>query len=511
MSNSKEVSKRTKFNWYHLCYFLAVFNVITISATLYRSYSVLGVYSDSVEINSVWTGRVSHYAALNELAAAVNAPGNNVFDSGDIKGERKRLDAAMKKFKLGMESARTDLEQESRTSIKRDLQNQLVQIEEQVGRIDQEANLVFAELENNRNDSAGVRMAEMDRCFSRSLGMIGTICESVRKIQSSRFEAQTVQAQWLGKLELAIAGVVCIILCLVTWYGYKMAELMCQNEKQTRLDKQRVEEVVEQLRASEIKSRILLDGSPVCNKIIDLDSRLQFMSAAGVNQLNISDIESLYGDIYPPQFYPESMRAPLIDHLERAKQGETCSVEAPVFDVQGNELWYHSTFVPARDDQGQIQYIIVSSVNITERHQAEIELAKSKEVAEAANRAKSEFLANMSHEIRTPMTAILGFTDILLGNLSKPDNVDAARIIKQNGESLIGLINDILDLSKIEAGKYDVEKIDCSAQKVIHDVVSLMQVRANSKGLLLDVQFDGSIPNEFILTQRDYVRYLLIS
>ena len=99
MLNSTTPSKRT---WYHLYYFLAVFNVLTISATLYRSYSVLGVYSDSVEINSVWTVRISHYARLNELAAAVNAPGNNVFDSGEIDAERQRLDVALQEFQKGV-------------------------------------------------------------------------------------------------------------------------------------------------------------------------------------------------------------------------------------------------------------------------------------------------------------------------------------------------------------------------------------------------------------------------
>ncbi|MBL7039804.1 MAG: PAS domain S-box protein, partial [Pirellulaceae bacterium] len=128
------------------------------------------------------------------------------------------------------------------------------------------------------------------------------------------------------------------------------------------------------LRDSEIKSRTLLESSPVCNKIIDLDSRLQYMSAAGLKQLKIPDIEPYYGRTYPPDFYPESMRAPLIEHLERAKSGETSSVETPVHDTEGCEVWYHTTFVPARDDDGRIKYVIASSVDITERKKAEREL-----------------------------------------------------------------------------------------------------------------------------------------
>jgi signal transduction histidine kinase len=130
--------------------------------------------------------------------------------------------------------------------------------------------------------------------------------------------------------------------------------------------------------------------------------------------------------------------------------------------------------------------------------------------AEAANIAKGEFLANMSHELRTPMTAILGFADILLGNLVKPEDIDSARTVKENGEYLLKLINDILDLSKIDSGKLEVEQIASSPHQIITDVVSLMRVRVKAKGLPLDVQYDGAIP-ETICTDPTRLRQILIN
>ena len=143
-------------------------------------------------------------------------------------------------------------------------------------------------------------------------------------------------------------------------------------------------------------------------------------------------------------------------------------------------------------------------------HTVEQRTNRALERAESANLAKSEFLANMSHEIRTPMTAILGFNDILLENLTEPENIDAARTVKENGEYLITLINDILDLSKIESGNIEIECIRFSPHDLVADVASLMGVRARAKNLPLEVRYDGPIP-ESIQSDPTRLRQILIN
>jgi len=126
----------------------------------------------------------------------------------------------------------------------------------------------------------------------------------------------------------------------------------------------------------------------------------------------------------------------------------------------------------------------------------ELELAKFE--AERAGRAKSEFLANMSHEIRTPMTAILGFADLLAAEVdresSSPNHHEYIGTIRRNGEHLLEIIEDILDVSKIEADKLTVESISVQPTQIIYDVVSLMRVRADAKKLPLEVSFATGIP-----------------
>ena len=122
-------------------------------------------------------------------------------------------------------------------------------------------------------------------------------------------------------------------------------------------------------------------------------------------------------------------------------------------------------------------------------------LAEAKADAEAAARAKGQFLANMSHEIRTPLTAVLGFADILAGRLDTEENTEAIEVIRSNGRFLLTIINDILDLAKIEAGRLDVARFEFDPARELRDVAELMRPRAEEKGLELHVTFDATLPS----------------
>ena len=114
----------------------------------------------------------------------------------------------------------------------------------------------------------------------------------------------------------------------------------------------------EELRGSEKRSRAWLEHSPVCTKIVDLDFNLQFMSSSGIKDLKIDDITAYYGKPYPLDFYPDSFRHSMGKRLEKAKKtGEIITHEAPIVDIEGNDLWYHSTIVPVHGEEGEIDYI----------------------------------------------------------------------------------------------------------------------------------------------------------
>ncbi len=126
------------------------------------------------------------------------------------------------------------------------------------------------------------------------------------------------------------------------------------------------------------------------------------------------------------------------------------------------------------------------------------ELRQARAAAEAADAAKSQLVATVSHEIRTPITAILGFADVLLGILSDAESIQAAKTIKRNSDFLLKLVDDLLDMSRIEAGKLTLERLACAPRQIASEVLQLLQVRADAKGLQLTVECDDDVPNSIV-------------
>jgi len=201
--------------------------------------------------------------------------------------------------------------------------------------------------------------------------------------------------------------------------------------------------------------------------------------------------------------FPAAIGRDFRPQLEHAL-AEGISASFGGFDA-AEDRWYETHVYPSAEG------LTLVIADITERKRGQDALQTAKVAAERANLAKSRFLANVSHEIRTPMNAILGFTDLLLApDLSAAEREEFAGIIRENGQVLLQLINDILDLSMIEAEKMTVEMTVCSPSRIIDEVLALMRLRAAEKGLTLRAECEASVPSA-ILTDPIRLRQILVN
>src|SRR5207249_672994 len=196
---------------------------------------------------------------------------------------------------------------------------------------------------------------------------------------------------------------------------------------------------------------------------------------------------------------PEDLR-PDHEQLAPLLRGDVSSFSRDQRYVRkdGSLVWLAASVSLQRDAAGRPLNTISVMRDITERKRLEKELRQAKDVAEAANRAKDEFLANVSHEIRTPMNAILGMTELALDTPLTDDQRQCLRTVKSAADNLLGIINDLLDFAKIEAGKLELAPAAFSLRAAVGDTLRALAVRAHTKGLELIYEVQPDVPDALV-------------
>jgi len=187
-------------------------------------------------------------------------------------------------------------------------------------------------------------------------------------------------------------------------------------------------------------------------------------------------------------------------------RGEFCNRKR-----NGDLYWESACISTVRDGQGHPRHFVAITEDITELKQAAEELKRAKEAADAASRAKTAFLASMSHEIRTPMHAILGYSQLMLRDDSiSPKTKENLRIVSRSGEHLLSLINDVLEMSKIESGRLKLDRAEFDLQSLLRDLAAMFRLRTAGKGIDLAVIQENDMPPR-VVADEGKVRQILIN
>ncbi len=247
------------------------------------------------------------------------------------------------------------------------------------------------------------------------------------------------------------------------------------------------------LRESEQRFREMANAAPAMIWVTNANHECTFLSQSWFDYTGQRKEEGL-GFGWINAVHPEDRQAVQSTFFSASQKGESFDLDYRLRTADGNYRWAIDAGKPRFNEAGEFCGFVGSVTDDHDRHQFQLALNDAVKAAEAANESKSAFLANMSHEIRTPMTAILGYADLLKESVQQGEATQHLQTISNNGYYLLDIINDILDLSKIEAGKLDVEREEFEPHRLLEDIRSIMEIRATEGGLALEVQYDGKLP-----------------
>lgn len=350
--------------WYLLYYFLAALDVATVLASLTLNHRMVHMYADSLAVRQQWAGREAQYARLTELASAVNAPGNDVFDSRDVRAEAARLRLALSEFHAQFDASRREVAANVGGKQAAALLACFDELRQAMLEMVVEAELIFAHFEGGRAERAGERMATMDRKYASVGRALHRLFASVREIEHARLEQHVKAADLLKRVEYVIMGLAIFMIAGALFYG----------------------------------SRIY--------------------------------------------------RAARAADRERARH-----VEA---------------------------------------------LARASAVAQAASQAKSHFIAMVGHEIRAPLNTMVLTLDILEQPESSEEKHKCLVVARSAGRALKRLIDDLLDLSRIESGKIELACVRFELDALLHQLLSPYIKLAALKGVSLETRIAPEVPQSLV-------------
>ncbi|WP_232540943.1 hybrid sensor histidine kinase/response regulator [Spirosoma endbachense] len=339
-----------------------------------------------------------------------------------------------------------------------------------------------------RSPQEGLARLDSVRTF---MGFSDQLFHQLKTIEAVENELLTVRATASEQsatyaTRSSIAGAVAA-LAIILWAIFRLLKTL---NNATRLNRQ--------LAQNEQQLKRFLEAVPVSIVVVNKDGDLYYANQAAATMFEAITKLNTYADILKQitiyQFpngnpYPTEKRPAF-----RAMKGETSQVDDIEVRIGDKAIQILSSSSPVYDAEGMLQYVVSSSIDISDRVQSQLRLQEAKELAEQAARIKENFLANMSHEIRTPLNAVIGFSNLLEVTPLNEEQAEFVKLVQTAGKNLLTIVNDILDISKIEAGMIQMESIPFSIRSLVASLQTMLQPTAADKNLKLVFDVDPTLP-----------------
>jgi PAS domain S-box-containing protein len=472
--------------------------VLTLSAlaavatAVYVGHRMVTVFGASLADSQAWSTRLLSYASLSQLATDVVMPGNDIFQSRNVRPETRKFYTSRAVFNQAMTNARHELVLHVERADAAELLRDLAAIRRTMKLLVADVRHVFQAFREEDIDRALRRQATMNRRAGALRAAFVTLNRHLGEVADHRFAKQGDAVGRLAGASRWIALVLATGIAGVLVYGHRRE----RRNAQLLIAQQRS---VEALQASEARKGAILASALDAVVSIDHEGRIVEFNPAAERTFGYRR-ETVIGRRLGETIIPPSQREAHARGLARylaTRESKLLGsrIEVTAMRADGSEF-------PAElaicEIPGPVPTFTATLRDITERKNAERELSAARDSALAAARLKSDFVANVSHEIRTPLHIIFGMTDMLIDSELSGDQREHALLLRRNAEGLLRIINDVLDFSKIEAGKVKLEHVPFSLRDALTELGKAFSSHAHQKGLSLGITVDAGVPDAVV-------------
>lgn len=469
----------------YLYYFLGGLQVISMFFCLYLNFTLIENYRGTLFKSKEWNERNYLLSQLNSAIFAMQEPSNDIFISKNYEKENLRLEKSIRVFIASFDIVLNGFNEiQEDEALKISTRNKLKKLRHLSEEMEQESHLTLQSYKNKKISESVLHKERVDKLSNQIRTLNSAIGESIEEARILGFEKQISKSKKQGFLFICLVAAFFSVIAVLIYYGFKTSKFFLETIA-------RDEKINIDLIETKKRLQTLIDAS---NQIVwetDAEGKMHSDLQSWINfsGQRREEIATQFWWLCVRKEDQERCQNVWMKALESKSSFE---VECQIRRYDGIYRSFIINAVPIKKDYGNIKSWMGSCRDITDRKMVEQSLLESKLQAEKASRIKSEFLANMSHEIRTPMNAIIGMADLLVESPLNSEQKRYVDIFKRAGENLLYIINDILDLSKIESGYLKIEKGDFNLKNLIDEVMDLCHSKAISKkiNLILNVQSD---------------------